>query len=176
MGEQMKSIKTGVDIITCTPGRIRALIQEGNILTDQIRFFVIDEADSMLGQSDSSRIIQELHSSIPKYNSTTGQRFQMIVCSATLHNMGVQKLAVTFILNIKWNKFFVFKNQYMYFPAWIDLKGQDVVPDTVHQVICMVDPREDKSWIRLRSNPGQSVKVNILNKSKYLFNILNLAG
>lgn len=47
----------------------------------------------------------------------------------------------------------------MYFPAWIDLKGQDVVPETVHHVVCMIDPREDKSWIRLRSKPGQCVQV-----------------
>lgn len=145
MHEQMEEIERGVDIITCTPGRIRGLVQEGNIQVDQIRFFVLDEADQMLaGQGDTARLIQELHAHIPKYNNITGQRLQMIVCSATLHNMAVQKLA----------------NQFMYFPAWIDLKGQDVVPETVHHVVCMIDPREDKSWIRLRSKPGQCVQTD----------------
>lgn len=47
----------------------------------------------------------------------------------------------------------------MHFPQWVDLKGQDSVPDTVHQVVCMIDPREDMSWARLRSKQGESVKV-----------------
>ena len=29
MHEQMEEIERGVDIITCTPGRIRGLVQEG---------------------------------------------------------------------------------------------------------------------------------------------------
>lgn len=48
----------------------------------------------LAGQGDTARLIQELHAHIPKYNNITGQRLQMIVCSATLHNMAVQKLAV----------------------------------------------------------------------------------
>ncbi|KAL3117863.1 hypothetical protein niasHT_006295 [Heterodera trifolii] len=144
MGQQVAAINAGVDILTCTPGRIRGLVQEGQVELDQIRFFVLDEADSLLGgQSDSAQIVHELHSRIPKY-SEFGDRLQMIVCSATLHNMAVQRLAT----------------QYMYFPQWIDLKGQDSVPETVHQVVCMVDPCEDKSWIRLRSKPGQSVQTD----------------
>lgn len=48
----------------------------------------------------------------------------------------------------------------MHFPQWVDLKGQDVVPETVHQVVCAVDPKADKSWIRLRaSKQGESIQV-----------------
>lgn len=49
----------------------------------------------------------------------------------------------------------------MHFPQWIDLKGQDSVPDTVHQVVCMIDPNEDMSWVRLRSKEGESIQVII---------------
>ena len=34
----------------------------------------------------------------------------------------------------------------MHFPTWVDLKGQDSVPETVHHVICYVDPNSDTSW------------------------------
>jgi len=34
----------------------------------------------------------------------------------------------------------------MHYPVWIDLKGQDSVPDTVHHVVCMVDPRRETFW------------------------------
>ena len=54
----------------------------------------------------------------------------MIVCSATLHNFEVKKLA----------------QRLMYFPTWIDLKGQDSVPETVHHMVYTVDPMKDTSW------------------------------
>ena len=38
----------------------------------------------------------------------------------------------------------------MYFPTWIDLKGEDAVPETVHHVVVIVDPQKDKSWHNLR--------------------------
>ena len=34
----------------------------------------------------------------------------------------------------------------MHFPTWIDLKGEDAVPETVHHVVCLVDPQKDRSW------------------------------
>jgi ATP-dependent RNA helicase DDX1 len=34
----------------------------------------------------------------------------------------------------------------MHFPTWVDLKGQDSVPETVHHVLCYVDPNTDTSW------------------------------
>lgn len=38
----------------------------------------------------------------------------------------------------------------MYFPTWIDLKGEDAVPETVHHVVVNVDPQKDQSWCNLR--------------------------
>lgn len=40
----------------------------------------------------------------------------------------------------------------MYFPTWIDLKGEDAVPDTVHHVVVNVDPQKDRSWHNLRKH------------------------
>ena len=39
-----------------------------------------------------------------------------------------------------------FQAKMMHFPTWVDLKGQDAVPETVHHVICYVDPTTDTSW------------------------------
>jgi ATP-dependent RNA helicase DDX1 len=44
--DQLRSIDGGVDIITCTPGRIREMVSNGDIRLDQVRFFVLDEAVS----------------------------------------------------------------------------------------------------------------------------------
>lgn len=38
----------------------------------------------------------------------------------------------------------------MHFPTWIDLKGEDAVPETVHHVVVPVDPQKDKTWQSLK--------------------------
>ena len=37
----------------------------------------------------------------------------------------------------------------MQFPTWVDLKGEDSVPETVHHVFVNVDPCKDESWRNL---------------------------
>ena len=37
----------------------------------------------------------------------------------------------------------------MHFPSWLDLKGLDSVPDTVHHVVVPVNPRADQAWMNL---------------------------
>lgn len=37
MGQQAAAIDAGVDILTCTPGRIRGLVQEGQVILDQVK-------------------------------------------------------------------------------------------------------------------------------------------
>ncbi|KAI6225015.1 ATP-dependent RNA helicase DDX1 [Aphelenchoides besseyi] len=142
--QQMETIEKGTDIITCTPGRVRDLVHQEILDLNHVRFFVLDEADSLVSQSgDSMRIIRELHQKMQRH-SADGQRLQMVVCSATLHNFDVKKLA----------------DEFMQFPQWVDLKGQDSVPDTVHHVVCMIDPAADKSWIRLRSERNSAIQTD----------------
>lgn len=38
----------------------------------------------------------------------------------------------------------------MYFPTWIDLKGQDSVPDTIHHCVCLIEPKHDLTWRSLK--------------------------
>lgn len=61
----------------------------------------------------------------------------------------------------------------MYFPTWVDLKGEDAVPETVHHVVCMVDPQKDRSWANLRkqiNTDGVCIKRNhfIYNYNIYI--------
>ncbi|KAK0426316.1 hypothetical protein QR680_009642 [Steinernema hermaphroditum] len=133
MAQQLSEMTQGIDIVTCTSGRFKELVSQEKIVTDFVRFFILDEADQLVASFQDRKAIYEIHDKIPRY-APTGERLQMVVCSATLHNMEVKKL-----------------EGLMHFPQWVDLKGQDSVPDTVHHVVCMVDPKADKSWIRLRS-------------------------
>lgn len=68
--------------------------------------------------------------------SKQANKKDMIVCSATLHSFDVKKLS----------------EKIMHFPTWVDLKGEDSVPDTVHHVVVPVNPKTDKLWERLGKN------------------------
>lgn len=48
MGEQIKALEKGVDVLIATPGRLLDLFDRGQILLSDIRILVIDEADRML--------------------------------------------------------------------------------------------------------------------------------
>lgn len=132
--EQIATLNSGVDIVVGTPGRLEDLIQGGYLLLTHCRFFVLDEADGLLKQG-YTELIDRLHRQIPKITSD-GKRLQMIVCSATLHAFEVKKMA----------------ERLMHFPTWVDLKGEDAVPETVHHVVVTVDPQKDKSWYNLRNH------------------------
>lgn len=130
--EQIEALKNGIDIIVATPGRLEELINSEQILLTHCRFFVLDEADGLL-KANYGSLIENIYKRIPKITSDL-QRLQMIVCSATLHSFEVKKMA----------------DKLMHFPTWIDLKGEDAVPETVHHVVTIVDPQNDKSWHNFR--------------------------
>ncbi|XP_029191100.2 ATP-dependent RNA helicase DDX1-like isoform X2 [Acropora millepora] len=143
---QVQMLNEGVDIVTGTPGKLDDFISTNKINLSQVRFFVLDEADGLLAQGNQDLILR-IFNRIPKM-SPDGKRLQMIVCSATLHSFEVKKLA----------------DKIMHFPTWVDLKGQDSVPETVHHVVCRVDPRMDTSWQKVRSKiktDGIHAKDNI---------------
>ena len=48
MPEQIKVLERGVDVLIATPGRLIDLFERGNILLNDIKILVIDEADRML--------------------------------------------------------------------------------------------------------------------------------
>uniref|UniRef100_A0A5S6QP29 ATP-dependent RNA helicase n=1 Tax=Trichuris muris TaxID=70415 RepID=A0A5S6QP29_TRIMR len=132
--DQLAALNSGVEIVTGTPGRLEEFISTGQLSLSHVRFFILDEADGLL-QQGYERFVDKVHSQIPKV-TPDGKRLQMVVCSATLHSMEVKKMA----------------DRLMHFPQWVDLKGQDSVPETVHHVVVMVDPKSDKRWISLRSH------------------------
>ncbi|MCC6478610.1 DEAD/DEAH box helicase [Sphingorhabdus sp.] len=48
MGDQVKALQKGVDVLIATPGRLMDLFERGNILLNGCELLVIDEADRML--------------------------------------------------------------------------------------------------------------------------------
>ncbi|KAK3085895.1 hypothetical protein FSP39_010136 [Pinctada imbricata] len=142
--DQVDVLQSGVDIVVGTPGRLEDLISTGKLALHQCRFFVLDEADGLLSAGYGD-MINRLHQQIPKVTND-GKRLQMTVCSATLHSFDVKKMA----------------ERLMYFPTWIDLKGQDAVPETVHHVTL---------------NRNGEIHTSVYDKrDNFGFNIVNFPG
>ncbi len=60
---QVEALKKGVDVLIATPGRLLDLIDQGYIRLNDIKYFVLDEADRMLDMGfihDIQKIIMEL--------------------------------------------------------------------------------------------------------------------
>ncbi len=61
--DQVKKLDRGVDVLIATPGRLIDLFERGNIMLNDIKIFVIDEADRMLDMGfipDIERIVSKL--------------------------------------------------------------------------------------------------------------------
>ncbi|KAK7070784.1 ATP-dependent RNA helicase ddx1 [Halocaridina rubra] len=144
--EQIAALNNGVDIVCGTPGRMEELINSGQLSLQACKFFVLDEADGLLKQGHE-RLVNSIYNSIPKITSD-GKRLQMVVCSATLHSFEVKRMA----------------ERLMHFPTWVDLKGEDAVPETVHHVVVTIDPRNDTAWSNLKRHvhtDGVHMKDNV---------------
>ncbi len=62
---QIRALKGGVHILTATPGRLLDLMSEGYISLDDIKLFVLDEADRMLDMG-FIRDIEKILKALPK--------------------------------------------------------------------------------------------------------------
>src|SRR3954447_19024915 len=88
MGDQVKALEKGVDVLIATPGRLLDLFGRGKILLTGCELLVIDEADRMLDMGFIPDI-EEICSKLPKSRQT-------LLFSATMPPP-IQKLAAKFL-------------------------------------------------------------------------------
>src|SRR5256885_9374722 len=88
MGDQVKALEKGVDVLIATPGRLMDLFQRGKIMLNDCNLLVIDEADRMLDMGFIPDI-EEICSKLPKSRQT-------LLFSATMPPP-IQKLAQKFL-------------------------------------------------------------------------------
>src|ERR687897_3800368 len=69
MGDQVKALEKGVDVLIATPGRLMDLFGRGKILLTGCELLVIDEADRMLDMGFIPDI-EEICSKLPKSRQT----------------------------------------------------------------------------------------------------------
>ena len=92
MGDQVKALEKGVDVLIATPGRLKDLFERGKILMTDCNLLVIDEADRMLDMGFIPDI-EEICSKLPK-------RRQTLLFSATMPPP-IKKLADKFLTDPK---------------------------------------------------------------------------
>lgn len=92
MGDQVKALERGVDVLIATPGRLMDLFSRGKILLTGCSMLVIDEADRMLDMGFIPDI-EEICTKLPKQRQT-------LLFSATMPPP-IKKLADKFLSNPK---------------------------------------------------------------------------
>jgi superfamily II DNA/RNA helicase len=90
MADQIKKLDRGVDVLIATPGRLMDLFERGQILLNDIKVFVIDEADRMLDMGFIPDI-EKIASLLPPMRQT-------LLFSATMPT-AIKKLTEKFLSN-----------------------------------------------------------------------------
>jgi superfamily II DNA/RNA helicase len=93
MGDQVKALSDGVDVLIATPGRLMDLFERGKILLTGCELLVIDEADRMLDMG----FIPDIETICAKLPTTR----QTLLFSATMPPP-IKKLADRFLSNPKY--------------------------------------------------------------------------
>ncbi|WP_324807122.1 DEAD/DEAH box helicase [Sphingomonas sp. LY29] len=92
MGDQVKALEKGVDVLIATPGRLMDLFSRGKIMLNDCKLLVIDEADRMLDMGFIPDI-EDICSKLPKSRQT-------LLFSATMPPP-IKKLADKFLTDPK---------------------------------------------------------------------------
>ncbi len=135
-GVQVNQLRSGVDILIATPGRLLDLINQKIIKLDHIRHFVLDEADRMLDMGfvhDIKRLIPLL----PKKKQT-------LFFSATMP-VAIAKLSNSILCN----------------PAKVEVAPVSSVVETIEQHLFFVEKKQksDLLYELLRKDSEKSVLV-----------------
>ncbi|GMI03114.1 hypothetical protein TrRE_jg5840 [Triparma retinervis] len=110
-----------VDVLVGTVPIISQFMKQKKINPKRCKFFVLDEADQ-LAEKDNVEGVKAIYNMLPRSKSD----LQVCFFSATLHSDSVKSLVSEICSK----------------PMWIDLKGKESVPDTVHHCVIRVDPKK----------------------------------
>ena len=143
MEKQVKALKGGAQIVVGTPGRIMDHLDRGTLVIDDVRFVVLDEADTMLDmgfREDMETILR---------NTPTDR--QTMLFSATM-SREIQEISRSFLTD----------------PIVVEIARKELTADTIEQRLFIVheDRKIDAFCALMWSNNFHSVLVFCNTKRK----------
>ncbi len=139
--KQTPHLKTGVEILVATPGRLLDHIEQKTLQLNQVKFLVLDEADRMLDMGfmpDLKRILALL----PKQRQT-------LMFSATF-SKEIKKLS----------------DDFMYKPALIEVARSNATSDNVVQKVYAVEQRNKQALLTQLLKNDAKEQVIVFTKTK----------
>tara|TARA_R110000850_G_scaffold182360_1_gene307777 strand:- start:28605 stop:29825 length:1221 start_codon:yes stop_codon:yes gene_type:complete len=139
---QVRSLKSGVDVLIATPGRLLDLISQKFVQLNQLQFFVLDEADRMLDMgflNDVKKIITK----IP-------QKRQSLFFSATMPDP-IVKLANTILVN----------------PSKVEVTPVSSTANTINQAVYFVDKENKKHLLKEVLSNKQIDRALVFTRTKH---------
>jgi len=144
--KQRARLKSGIDIVIATPGRLLEHIENGLKLND-VETFVLDEADRMLDMG-FTKDIRKIHPLMPK-------RHQTLLFSATFSDK-VRKLSKLILTK----------------PAFIETAKKNTTVDTINQVAYQVDTNRKAELLAYLIGSRNYPQVLVFTRTKVSADLL----
>jgi ATP-dependent RNA helicase RhlE len=138
---QISRLKSGVDILVATPGRMFDLVSQGHLILDKVQILILDEADHMLALGFIKDIRQLIHH-LPRNRQT-------LFFSATI-NPDIKELAYSLVVN----------------PIRIEISPKNPVAKNVTHSVVFI-PMDDKRFFLeriIKENPDSKILVFVRTK------------
>ena len=149
MGDQIKDLDGGVDVLIATPGRLMDLFERGRILMSGCELLVIDEADRMLDMGFIPDI-EEICSKLPTTRQT-------MLFSATMPPP-IKKLSDQFLNN----------------PKYIEVSRPATANTSIEQSIINVAPKAKRSLLYgILDNEGVDTAIIFCNRKTEVRDLCN---
>ena len=139
---QVDMLRKGTDILVATPGRLLDLMNQGYVHLDQVRYFVLDEADRMLDMGfihDIRRVLAKLP-----------EKKQTLFFSATVPDT-IVSLANSLLKN----------------PVRISITPQSPVVETVEQFVYYIEKEEKGHLLISLLRKAENQSVLIFSRTKH---------
>ena len=138
---QISKLKSGVDILVATPGRMFDLVSQGHLVLDKVQILVLDEADHMLALGFIKDIRQLIHY-LPKSRQT-------LFFSATI-NPEIKELAYSLVTN----------------PIRIEISPKNPVAKNVTHSVAMIDMDDKRFFLErlIKANPDSKILIFVRTK------------
>jgi len=141
-GGQFKALRSGLDLVIATPGRLIDHLNQGSIDLSNVKTLILDEADRMLDMGfvgDIERVIARCH-----------EKRQTLLFSAT-YNKGIKNLATKYLDN----------------PVEVTVARENTVSESVEQTFVHVDQHRKRELLTQLIGLNNMHKVLVFTKTKF---------